>query len=276
MEKRTYFISLACLLACLLLVYAFGAGSAFKQAFAAQEGARFGNDPEKYPVRGVDVSKHQGDIDWEVLAGQDLDFAYIKATEGADKKDKNFAYNWEQAAKTHLETGAYHLFTFEDPAQAQADNFIGSVPAARGLPPAVDVELYGKNRDDPPEREKSVRLLGELLGILEKRYGRKPAIYATKTAYKLYISGNFEGHPLWVRDPDAPPVLPDGRAWTIWQYNNDGELKGYTGANRFIDLNVFNGTKEEFEAFTKNGKKQTDATRAQAANPVPRLCPNNS
>ena len=37
----------------------------------------------RFEIRGVDVSHYQGTIDWPILAGQDLDFAYIKATEGS-------------------------------------------------------------------------------------------------------------------------------------------------------------------------------------------------
>ncbi len=42
------------------------------------------NNPskQKYPIRGVDVSSYQGVIDWNVLSRQNIDFAYIKATEG--------------------------------------------------------------------------------------------------------------------------------------------------------------------------------------------------
>ena len=47
------------------------------------------NNPSrtKYPVRGVDVSHYQGEIDWGRLAGEDISFAYIKATEGSSHKD---------------------------------------------------------------------------------------------------------------------------------------------------------------------------------------------
>ncbi len=212
--------------------------------------AVFGVDTSKYTVRGVDVSEYQGNIDWEVLAGQDLDFAYIKATKGSGYRDKKFEYNWENAGKTGLKIGAYHLFTFDEPAEEQAENFILSVPCAKGmLPPAVDVELYGKDRSDPPDVEQTVRMLTVFLDKLEAHYGQKPVIYATKKAYKLYMAGRFDGHPLWVRNPDSEPLLPDGRDWTFWQYNNDGELKGYEGESRFIDLNVFRGTEEEFAEF---------------------------
>lgn len=51
----------------------------------------------KYPVRGVDVSHYQGDIDWQVLSGQNIQFAYIKATEGSSHTDEKFASNCEKA-----------------------------------------------------------------------------------------------------------------------------------------------------------------------------------
>ena len=38
---------------------------------------------ESYPVRGVDVSSYQGEIDWQVLSRQGIQFAFIKATEGS-------------------------------------------------------------------------------------------------------------------------------------------------------------------------------------------------
>ena len=48
-------------------------------------------DPDKpYPVKGVDVSAHQKEIDWRGLASEDISFAFIKATEGSSHVDKNF------------------------------------------------------------------------------------------------------------------------------------------------------------------------------------------
>ena len=73
------------------------------------------NNPsrEQYPIRGVDVSHYQGDIDWEVLSRQDIRFAYIKATEGSSHTDERFRENWDHAADTELKVGAYHFFSFD-------------------------------------------------------------------------------------------------------------------------------------------------------------------
>lgn len=48
-----------------------------------------------FPVRGIDISRHQSEIDWPVLkANSDIDFAFIKASEGADLQDLRFKENW--------------------------------------------------------------------------------------------------------------------------------------------------------------------------------------
>ncbi len=53
----------------------------------------------KYDIKGVDVSSYQGEIDWDILASQNISFAFIKATEGSSFVDENFAYNFEAAQK---------------------------------------------------------------------------------------------------------------------------------------------------------------------------------
>src|SRR5262245_15828853 len=61
-------------------------------------------------IQGVDVSWHQGAIDWRTLAADDVAFAYIKATEGGDHVDERFAFNWREAGAAGLYRGAYHFF----------------------------------------------------------------------------------------------------------------------------------------------------------------------
>ncbi len=46
--------------------------------------------PSRYGVHGVDVSHHNGVIDWPTVAGAGVHFAWVKATEGADVRDERF------------------------------------------------------------------------------------------------------------------------------------------------------------------------------------------
>lgn len=197
-----------------------------------------------YEVRGADVSSYQGDIDWQVLAAQDIQFAYIKATEGSGYADPQFQRNWTDAHQTNLAVGAYHFFSYDSAGATQAENFINTVPVlANDLPPAVDVEFYGDKEKNLPEKGSVKQELQTMLDALEAHYGRKPVIYATEKSYRLYIMGEFEDYDLWIR---SVVTAPRTDSWTFWQYTDRVKLDGYNGKEQFIDINVFSGTQQEW------------------------------
>lgn len=209
------------------------------------------NNPSRsrYPIRGVDVSHYQGTIDWGILGKEDISFAYIKATEGSSHVDPQFAKNWQEAGESGLRTGAYHFFSFDSPGQGQLEHFTATVGDEPGrLPPVVDFEFYGDKKVNPPEAEPVAEQLGILLEGLEAHYGVQPVIYATEEAWEMYIHGRFDQYPLWIRNVKTRPDIGTTR-WTFWQYSNRGRLKGYSGEEKYIDLNVFGGTKEQWEAW---------------------------
>src|SRR5262245_52983882 len=70
--------------------------------------------------RGIDVSAHQGEIDWSLVAKDDVAFAHIKATEADDFKDQRFIENWNNAKKTGIAVGAYHYFSLAYSGEVQA------------------------------------------------------------------------------------------------------------------------------------------------------------
>lgn len=204
-----------------------------------------------YEVRGVDVSRYQGTIDWDVLAQQDIAFAYIKATEGSSHVDERFQANWDGAAGTSLLVGAYHFMSFESSGETQAQNVVDTVPATPGtLPPVVDLEHYGDYIDDPPTADTVRAILDPLLARLEEHYGVPPVIYTTHDAYEAYVRGGYPDNPIWIRSVTTPASLPDGRDWAFWQYSNRDRMAGYDGAEQYIDLNVFAGTLSELEDLT--------------------------
>ena len=65
--------------------------------------------PHDFPIHGIDVSNHQGDIDWQAVRASNVKFAYIKATEGGDHVDQRFAQNWAGAKAAGVKHGAYHF-----------------------------------------------------------------------------------------------------------------------------------------------------------------------
>ncbi len=246
MKKKKVWVAAVCVLSALM-------ASGVALALCLWNGVILLNNPsvEKYPVRGVDVSAYQGEIDWAELAEQgDISFAFIKATEGSTFVDSRFDYNYAEARKTKLRVGAYHFFSFESEGKTQAENFIKAVSKTENmLPPVIDLEFYGEFWKNQPRRDKVQGELDDMLALLEAHYGVKPIIYLTEETYSAYIKGDYDGYDIWFRNVYSGKGLSDGREWTFWQYTNREKLNGYNGEEKFIDMNVFNGTKEQFEKY---------------------------
>ena len=212
------------------------------------------NNPSdiEFPVRGIDVSAYQGTIDWDTLANQQIQFAFIKATEGSSFVDSKFIENYTNAVKTALRVGAYHFFSYDSSGKTQAENFIAVVPKSDDmLPPVVDVEFYGNKEKYLPDKDATQTELSILLTELENHYGKRPIIYAVEKSYDLYIAGEYIEYDIWIRDVIKRPTLSDSRDWVFWQYTNLEVLDGYSGPEKYIDMNVYNGTQEDFEAYIK-------------------------
>lgn len=205
---------------------------------------------KRYELQGIDVSHYQGTIDWFEIQNQDIDFAFIKATEGSGYVDDCFYNNWQAASQTNLFIGAYHFFSFDSDAKMQAAFFIDTAGDLSGkISPVIDIEYYGDKEDNPPEKDYVTGQLREMLLILEEYYHVKPIIYTTYQVYGRYIKDEFSEYPLWIRNVYYPPVFSIGKQWTFWQYQDTAVLNGYHGKEKYIDRNVFCGTREEFEQF---------------------------
>ena len=193
----------------------------------------------KYPVRGIDVSHHQGTIDWPEVKAAGIAFAYLKATEGGDYVDSRFAENRAGARAAGLVVGAYHFFTFCRDGATQARGFIDTVPFdLDGLPPALDIEFGGNcaRRPAPAEVEGEVQAW---LRMVRAVYRREPVIYVTRELLEAY-PGIAEAAPLWVRDVFGSPDWAR-RPWKLWQYTNRGHVPGISGP---VDLDVLQGSDE--------------------------------
>lgn len=193
---------------------------------------------DRYPVWGIDVSHHQGRINWRQLTASGLSFAYIKATEGGDFVDPRFATNWAEAGRAGLRRGAYHFFTFCRSGSSQVSNLLTVVPSGQDmLAPVVDVE-YGGNCRSPPPPSEIRRELHTFLDQAERAYRVRPILYVTSESHRRIVRGHFPEHGLWVRDVFRRPRYTADRPWLFWQYSNRGRLPGITGP---VDLNVFSG-----------------------------------
>lgn len=216
-------------------------------------------EAEKFEVKGVDVSEYQGEVDWDKIKEQNIDFAFIKATEGSKGKDNSFDKNYEKLKNMDMLLGLYHFFSFESLGEEQADNYIkvvGNIENDENLMlPIIDIEYYSYYKKVKPNKEWVTKELQKMLDKLEKTYRVKPIIYTTMEFYQEYIEGEFLEYDIWIRNILTKPDL-ENREWKFWQYTGRGKLEGYNGEEKYIDLNVFNGSKEDFVNYVKSKKEE--------------------
>ena len=206
----------------------------------------FGIDlPQNFAIHGIDVSHHQGKINWPMVKSMEsenvkIGFVFIKATEGYTLVDKSFKDNWFQAGLTGIPRGAYHFFIAGKSGALQAKNFIRHVPLEQGiLPPVVDIEQrYGVA---PALFRKQLQIM---LDSLESYYKKRPIIYTYASFYNDFLDGYFDGYPLWVAHYFELKSPRTDRDWLFWQHSEQGHVYGI---KRKVDFNVFSGDSTDFK-----------------------------
>lgn len=183
-------------------------------------------------VYGIDVSHHQGDIDWDAVANDAIEFAYIKASEGGDFADSRFDDNWNRARAAGLRTGAYHFFTLCRPGDEQARWFLSRAePVDDALPPAVDLELFGNCAARPDPAAVNAEL-ATFLDIVEEAWGRQAILYVGDDYEHTYPIPDRLERPRWqlrfLR-------RPSGDNWVVWQLHGYAHVDGIHGN---VDLDV--------------------------------------
>lgn len=191
-------------------------------------------DSEVY--HGIDVSNHQGRIDWDKVAkDENVQFVYIKATEGATYVSPTFEQNIQEARKAGMKVGCYHFLRATSYIHDQFRNFIEYCREdEQDLAPLIDIEVKGSWLDE--EVADSVKLFADLL---EEYYGVRPIIYTGTNFYNKYLSEEFnDGYELFIaKYSENEPELIDGTDYTIWQFTDCGEVNGiYTD----VDQSRFN------------------------------------
>jgi len=202
-------------------------------------------DRKRYPILGVDLSAHNGHVDFDSLAAAGVDFVYLKASEGVSFRDQSFKHNYEAARKAGLNIGAYHFFRFDCDGALQSINFLKAIEKLElDLPLAIDVEEW---RNAPGETTSIIReRLGILVALLKAK-GHKVIIYTNKQGHARFVRDGFiaqETPDIWICSFTNPPLGHE--SWRLWQHSHIGVLPGIKGP---IDINTFNGDRAQWTAW---------------------------
>ncbi len=247
-RKRGWVVALFLGIVYILVFYSF-----FVEPFGFRWRAKYGESvyPNIDGIHGIDISHHQGIIDWgklknAMVAKNPVRFVIIKATEGADHVDERFEDNFYQALDHGFIRGAYHFWSNQSTAREQAYFFLDHVKLENGdLPPVLDVE---HKADEMTDEEFQQEVLA-WLHIVEDKYHTKPIIYTYYKFKEAYLSGpRFDDYPYWIAHYYVPEVQYQGK-WKFWQHTDVGRLPGIKG---YVDLNIYNGSYYDLKKLTIN------------------------
>lgn len=207
-------------------------------------------------ITGIDVSKHQGNVDWKKVVKDPLapKFVYMRGTIGADSVDSKYQIYYPQAVDSGLKVGMYHLIWPKDNFKEEVNDILEEMTTKHwDLPLALDVE-QGHGMSKAKLREYIISLCQGLIAE-----GIKPIIYTGPGFWNGYVGSDpfFKDIDLWNAHytSAAKPLIPtQWSTWKIWQYTSEYRIQGVT--TNTIDCNRFNGTEADFEAWLNSYKKK--------------------
>ncbi len=183
---------------------------------------------ETYPLQGVDLGENPAPVEWGTVRARGVDFAYIVATSGKDRRDPAFEANWSALPEAGLRRGAVHIYSLCQPAVDQANAFNTFVPAAAdALPVAVDVQF----RDDCVARPEKAALVADLtrfVTMVETHTGKPVLLRIGKSVEGSYALSAALPRPVWAM---ANLLKPDyaARPWRMWRASNFRRVEGIEG-----------------------------------------------
>ena len=193
---------------------------------------------------GIDLSNHNGKIDFAKVAAAGIKYAWIKVTEGTTHTNPGFRDRFKGARDHGIKVGAYHFGRPDtnvgsDDASKEVENFLEACAAADigpgDLLPMLDVEA-GMKTDD----QYNVDWALEWLWKVQDVYNVKPVIYTARWAFNLYCQqarrkelSRLKDYPLWLAsynegiEPKRKTSL--WKTWDIWQWSGSGSVPGVKG-----------------------------------------------
>ena len=180
-------------------------------------------------VFGIDVSHHNGIIDWETLKlnHPEIEFAYIRCVVGPGRVDNRYLKNVQGAKRVGIKTGAYVYYYANRNSTSQFGNFKNHVLMSQHeLVPVLDIEKPSKYGPDNLRKG-----LANWLELVENEYGVRPALYSNLGYFEQYLIGYYNDYSKWIA---AYSRCPSNIDWDVHQFSEEGQFKGIDG---FVDMN---------------------------------------
>lgn len=231
-------------------------------------GERMTHRPER--IYGIDIARYQHEyngrvngIGWsqmrlwslgtrtkkQILGEVDypISFCFIKSTQGTEIVSDYFRADYHAARAHGIRVGAYHFYSKKGNGMEQAHHFLKhSLFSSGDLPPVLDLEPSEAQIKEMGGEEKMFDNVRIWLNIVEEAVGVRPILYVNQMFINNHLSKQEDlkqNYLVWIARYGE--FRPDMQL-AFWQLAADGRVKGI---NRTVDVNVFNGFKDQWEEF---------------------------
>ena len=193
---------------------------------------------------GIDVSKHQGNIDWKKVKNAGINFAMIRGgyrgyTEGYINEDIKFKDNVKNAYENGIKVGIYFYSSAVNEIEAREEaefilNLINkyNIKSYITYPIAIDIEDFEDTRNYSLSIQQRTNIVKTFCEVI-KNNGLKPMVYSYTYFLETKLDMNkLTNYDTWIADYYGNTWYK--RKYTIWQYSDKGNIDGIEGD---VDLN---------------------------------------
>ena len=202
-------------------------------------------EDQNYTSRfGIDVSSHNGTIDWKRVKDAGVEFVFIRAgyrgnSQGKLHVDSQFENNYRGAKENGIDVGVYFFSQAvnEEEAWEEVELVAGLLEGKEvDLPVVFDMEESGegdKGRVKPISRDDKTRIAVTWLEAISQK-GYKPMIYNSTSLFDhLFSIGFLQNYDFWIAQYYHKPTYQ--YRFRVWQYTNEGVIDGIS---KNVDLNL--------------------------------------
>lgn len=186
-------------------------------------------------MKGIDVSSHNGNINWSSVKASGIEVVYIKATEGTTYQDPYLNNHYNGAKSVGLPTGFYHFLVGSSSPETQAENFYNNIKGKENnLLPCLDIEH--SNNEPSNFMDYALRFIQKF----KELSGMNICIYSGPYFINEYLDKRLQCYPLWVAHYGVSTPMANnvwGSSYAGHQYTETGSCGGINGN---VDVNNFN------------------------------------
>lgn len=201
-------------------------------------------------LRGIDVSKWQGNINWKKVSVSGIDFVMIRSSFGSEHVDEMLDKNVEGCEKYGIPYGFYHYTYASTPEEAEKEArfFLKQI---RGFSPEYPVVLDIEEEFYKKMSKKQVTAIIEAFMDVLEDAGYYAMVYNSPNFIKACINeSKLKKYDIWIAcwgDEERLDSLYDGH-YGMWQYSATGKVNGING-----DVDLDYSYKDYAEIVRRNG-----------------------